>query len=137
MNITHDEHAIQQILQQARVIAVVGHSNRPDRDSYRVAHYLRAQGYAVYPVNPQYSEIDGVPCYADLTAVPAPIDIVNVFRRAEHFPPVVEEAVRVGAKMVWGQFTVTHPHAVTLAEAAHLPIVMDRCIKIEHARLAR
>ena len=137
MNLTHDENAITQALQQARVIAVVGHSNRPDRDSYRVAEYLRAHGYTVYPVNPQYSEIDGALCYPDLASVPVPIDIVNVFRRAELFPSVVEEAVQVGAKLVWGQFSVSHPQALALAEEAHLPSVMDRCIKIEHARLVR
>jgi predicted CoA-binding protein len=127
-----DLHAL---LESARVIAVVGHSDNPSRTSYRIAAYLRQAGYTVYPVNPTVQTIDGQPCYPSLEAVPEPIDIVDVFRRSEYLLGVVEDAIAVGAKAVWAQLGVTHPDARQLAEAADLPLVMDRCIKIEHRRL--
>ena len=123
------------LLERARVIAVVGHSADPSRTSYRIAAYLRRAGYTVYPVNPTVETIDGQPCYPTLAAVPAPIDIVDVFRRSEYLPGVVEDAIAVGAKAVWAQLGVTHPDARQLADAADLPLVMDLCIKVEHQRL--
>lgn len=127
--------ALRQMLAEARVIAVVGHSDRPDRTSYQIAQRLKQFGYTVYAVNPMVKEIDGQPCYASLAEVPEPIDIVNVFRRAEYLMGVVEEAIAVKAKAVWGQLEVIDYAAALKAEAAGLQIVMDRCIKVEYLRL--
>lgn len=137
MNITHDSDAVRALLTGARRIAVVGHSDDPGRTSYQIAQYLRAVGYTVLPVNPLLTGIEGEPCYPSLAAAAqtGPIDIVNVFRRAEHLPGVVEEAVAAGAKAIWGQLGVAHPQAEALAAAAGLPLVMDLCIKVEHQRL--
>ncbi|GAB4572526.1 MAG: CoA-binding protein [Anaerolineae bacterium] len=126
---------LRRILQAARVIAVVGHSPDPTRTSYRIAAYLRRVGYRVIAVNPTVDEIDGEPCYPSLADVPEHVDIVDVFRRAEHLAGVVQEAAAVGAGLVWGQLGVASPAAVTVAEAAGIPLVMNRCIKIEHRRL--
>jgi predicted CoA-binding protein len=126
---------LRSLLTEAQVIAVVGHSDNPERTSYRIAHYLREAGYTVYPVNPGVDTIDGEPSYPSLAEVPEPIDIVNVFRRAEHLPGIVQEAIAVGAKAVWGQLGVTHPEALRLADEAGLALVMDRCIKTEHLRV--
>lgn len=126
---------MQVLLEQARVIAVVGHSDDPHRTSYRIARYLRRMGYIVYPVNPTVTEIDGQPSYPNLAAVPQPIDIVNVFRRAEHLAGIVQEAIEVGAGAVWGQLTVESEEAARLAEEAGLPLIMNNCIKVTHGRL--
>ena len=123
------------LLERTRVIAVVGHSDNPARTSYRIAAYLRRAGYTVYPVNPTVETIDGQPCLPALAAVPEPIDLVDVFRRSEYLPGVVEDAIAVGAGAVWAQLGVAHPDALRLADAADLPLVMDLCIKIEHQRL--
>lgn len=136
-DISNQPDKLRTILQNARVIAVVGHSHLPDKDSYRIAQYLRGQGYTVYPVNPTIDTIDGQPSYPTLADVPEPIDVVDVFRGARHLPGIVDDAAAVGAPVVWGQFTVTHPDAVTRADAAGIALVMDRCIKVEHARLVR
>jgi predicted CoA-binding protein len=126
---------LRDILASARVIAVVGHSDKPHRTSYQIARYLRQAGYTVYPVNPAVSEIDGEPSYPSLVHVPEPIDIVNVFRRSEHLLGVVEEAIAVGAKTVWAQLGVYDDEAGQKAQAAGLNIVMDNCIKVTHLRV--
>ncbi len=131
----NDNEGLRQLLEDAKVIAVVGHSDKPSRTSYRIAQYLRAAGYKVYPVNPTVDEIDGERSYASLEAIPEAIDIVDVFRRSEHLEGVVEEADKVGAKAVWGQLGVRDEQAAAKAEAAGLDMVMDRCIKVDHARL--
>jgi hypothetical protein len=118
------------ILAQSKVIAVVGHSDKPHRTSYQIAKTMAALGYTIYPVNPLVKSIDGKPCYAHLADVPEPIDIVNVFRRSEYLPGVVEEAIAVGAKAIWAQLGVWHPEAARLAQAAGIPIIMDQCIKV-------
>ncbi|NJL93408.1 MAG: CoA-binding protein [Anaerolineae bacterium] len=127
--------ALRELLQNAQVIAVVGHSDNPERDSYQIAQYLRRAGYRVYPVNPTVEAIDGQRSYANLADIPEPVDIVDVFRRAENLPDIVAEALAAGAKAVWGQLGVAHPEAEARATAANLPLVMDRCIKVEHNRL--
>lgn len=132
---TYPEAWLHDLLAAARTIAVVGHSDKPYRDSYLIARYLRAAGYVVYPVNPNLHTINGEQVYSDLRQVPDRIDIVNVFRRAEHLPAVVEEAIAVGARAVWGQFGVMHAEAEARAQAAGLAVVVDRCIKVEHQRL--
>lgn len=126
---------LRRILTDHRVIAVVGYSDDPTRASYQVGQYLRNAGYTVYAVNPSVAEIDGQPTYATLADVPASIDIVDVFRRAEFLPAIVDEAAAVGAKVVWGQLSVTDATAAHKAAQAGLDIVMDRCIKVEHQRL--
>ncbi len=136
-DLNRDDNAMRDLLADARVIAVVGHSDKPYRTSYQIAAYLRRVGYMVYPVNPTVASIDGQPCYATLADVPEPIDIVNVFRRAEHLPEVVEDAVQVGAKAVWGQLGVVDEAARQRALDAGLDVALDVCIKVEHARLLR
>jgi predicted CoA-binding protein len=126
---------LRHLLQTARVIAVVGHSDNPERTSYRIAAYLRQAGYRVIPVNPMVAEIDGQPSYPSLAAVPEPIDIVDVFRRAEHLAGVVREAAAVGAGAVWGQVDVISTEALDAAAELDVPLVMDQCIKVEHMRL--
>ena len=133
--LTHDEAAIRDRLKNARVIAVVGHSDKPHRTSYQIAGYLRRAGYTVYPVNPTVDDIDGQRSYASLQEVPEPIDIVDVFRRSEHLPDIVDSAIDAGAKMVWAQLGVKDEVAAQKALDAGLDVVMDRCIKVEHSRL--
>jgi hypothetical protein len=129
------EDQMRELLATARVIAVVGHSNSPYRPSYQIAQYLRQAGYTVYPVNPKFKDIDGQTCYPNLAAVPEPIDIVDVFRRAEQLEDVVQEALDVGAKAVWGQLGISNKDAKRLAEQSGMPLVMDTCIRVMHLRL--
>lgn len=135
MIISDNDAAKRDLLAKARVIAVVGHSDKPDRDSYRIGQYLRQAGYTVYPVNPAVTEIDGRPSYPTLADVPEPIDIVNVFRRSEHLPEIVDAAVAVGAKAIWAQAGVKHDEAARKAADAGLDVVMDTCIQVEYALL--
>lgn len=124
-----------QLLASSKVIAVVGHSDKPSRESYRIGKYLR-QYYTVYAVNPAVKEIEaGVKSYATLRDIPEHVDIVNVFRRSEYLPSVVEEAVEIGAGSVWAQLGVKNEEAKELAEGADMPIVMDTCIFVEHEKL--
>jgi hypothetical protein len=134
-NITHDLAAQRAALSRAQVIAVVGHSDKPNRTSYQIANYLRRVGYKVYPVNPTVTTIDGEKSYPNLAAIPEKIDIVNVFRRSEHLPGIVVAANAVGAKTIWTQLGVRDDQAAQAATDAGLDIVMDRCIKVEHRRL--
>lgn len=135
MTVIQEDAALRRLLAEAQVIAVVGHSDDPSRTSYQIAAYLRRAGYTVYPVNPTVQTIDGQPCYPSLADVPGPVDIVDVFRRSEFLPGVTQEAIASGAKAVWGQLGVSHPDAAQLAEEAGLPLVMNRCIKVDHMRL--
>jgi predicted CoA-binding protein len=123
------------LLAAAQTIAVVGHSDKPYRASYGVARYLRDAGYRVYPVNPNVRSLDGEIVYPSLRAIPDRIDIVNVFRRSEHLPLIVEDAIAIGARVVWTQLGVAHPAAAQRAQAAGLVVVQDRCIMVEHRRL--
>ena len=127
--------ALHDLLAASRTIAVVGHSDKPYRDSYGVAQYLRQSGYRVYAVNPNLRTVAGDIAYPNLRQIPDRIDIVDVFRRAEHLAHIVEEAIAIGARAVWGQFGVVDPAAAARAQAAGLIVVMDRCIKVEHHRL--
>lgn len=126
-----------QLLESAKVIAVVGFSNDPTRTSYQIGKFLKQVGYRVYPVNPTVSEIDGEKVYATLADVPEPIDIVNVFRRSEYLAGVVDEAIAVQAKAVWAQLGVFDNDAAAKAEAAGLTMVMDTCIKVSYNQLMR
>lgn len=131
----NDPQALRQLLQDARTIAVVGHSNKPFRTSYRIASYLRSAGYQVYAVNPKIVSVDGQPAYPDLASVPAPVDIVNVFRRPEFLLEIVQQAIAIEAKAVWGQLRVVDFEAAQLAAQAGLQVVMDRCIMVDHREL--
>jgi len=122
-------------LRGAKTIAVVGLSGRRYRPSHGVAEYLQRAGYRVIPVNPLETEVLGEKSYPNLSSVPLPVDIVDVFRRSEYVPEIVEEAIRIGAKMVWMQEGVVHEQAARRAQAAGLKVVMDRCILKEHRRL--
>jgi len=123
------------LLKRSKVIAVVGHSDKPHRTSYRIGQYLRDAGYKVYPVNPIVPDIDGEPSYPNLAAVPEPIDIVDVFRRSEYLPEIVDEAIAAGAKVIWTQLGVVDEGAALRAEEAGLDVVMDRCIMVDHRQL--
>jgi predicted CoA-binding protein len=127
---------IRAILRDSKTVAVVGISDKPDRPSYYVSEYLQQHGYRIIPVNPTLTEVLGERCYATLREVPEPVDIVDVFRRSEAVPPVVDEAIAIKAKTVWMQEGVIHEKAAAKARAAGLNVVMDRCILKEHARLA-
>ncbi|MCC6616712.1 MAG: CoA-binding protein [Anaerolineae bacterium] len=137
MNISADTDAQRKLLQESKVIAVVGYSPDQFRTSYQIANYLKRAGYTVYAVNPTVAEVDGQPSYPSLADVPEPVDIVNVFRRPEYLPGVVDDAIGIGAKAVWAQLGVVHPEAERKAEDACTPIVMNVCIKVAHMRLMR
>jgi predicted CoA-binding protein len=124
------------IIRQYRTIAVVGLSPEPSRPSYQVAQYLQDQGYRIIPVNPKCQEILGQRCYPNLRAIPEPVDLVDIFRQVEAIPGIVDEAIAIAAKVVWMQLGLEHPEAAARARQAGLQVVMNRCLKVEHARLA-
>ena len=128
---------ISEILRMGRTIAVVGLSAKRYRPSYGVAEYMQRAGYRIIPVNPHETEVLGEKCYPDVESVPEPIDIVDIFRRSEYVPEIVESAIRKGAKVVWMQEGVIHEEAARRAQEAGLEVVMDRCILKDHRRLAR
>src|ERR1700678_4061737 len=126
---------VAEILKQARTIAVVGLSSKRFRPSYGVAEYLQRAGYRIIPVNPEETEVLGEKSYPDLDSVPEPIDLVDIFRRSEFVPDIVEAAIRKGAKVIWMQEDVIHEEAARHAAEAGLDVVMDRCILKDHRRL--
>lgn len=128
---------IPDLLRTSRTIAVVGLSNRRTRPSYSVSEYMQAQGYRIIPVNPHITEVLGEKAYSRLEDVPEHIDIVDIFRRSEFVPEIVESAIRVSAGAVWMQEEVVHEDAADRAREAGLTVVMDRCILKEHRRLSR
>jgi len=125
---------IQQVIHTAKTVAIVGLSKNHLRASYFVGYYLRRHGYRVIPVNPREPEILGEKSFATLADVPVPVDIVNVFRAPDAVPAIAKEAVAIGAANLWCQFTVISEEGARIAEAGGLSVVMDRCIKVEHAR---
>lgn len=126
---------LRRVLQQTRTIAVVGLSANWHRPSFFAAKYMQTRGYRVIPVNPAYEEVLGEKCYPSLRAVPEPVDLVDVFRRPEEVPAIVEDAIAIGAPTLWLQLGVIHHEAAARAQAAGVDVVMDRCVKIEYARL--
>ncbi len=123
------------ILQAAKTLAVVGLSHREDRPGYYVPAYMQAAGYRIIPVNPNLDEALGEKAYPDLLSIPEPVDVVVIFRRSEDVPPVVDQAIQIGAKVVWMQLGILNEPAADRARAAGLEVVMDSCIKIDHQRL--
>jgi predicted CoA-binding protein len=132
-----DPETIRAILRESKTIAVVGLSPNPGRPSHGVARYLQAQGYRIIPVNPNEQSLLGETCYATLSDIPDAVDIVDVFRRSEYVPAIAEEAVKIGAKALWLQFDVISPEGEATAERGGLRVVVDRCLKVEHARYGR
>lgn len=126
-----------EILKTSRTIAIVGLSNRQHRPSYGVAQYLQSVGYRIIPVNPNETEILGEKSYARLEDVPERVDIVDIFRRSEFVPPIVESAIRIGARGVWMQEGVIHAEAAERARSAGLFVIMDTCILKEHIKRFR
>lgn len=133
--IVNDIADLRRILEDNRVIAVVGLSANPTRPSHEVAKYLLEHGYTIVPVNPGESEVLGQRCYANLREIPQKVGIVDCFRKSEDIPPLAEEAIAIGARVLWLQLGVIHPAAARRASDAGLDVVVDRCIKIDHARL--
>lgn len=129
-----DTDTIQRILYNAKTIAVVGLSSNQLRASYFVGFYLKRHGYRVIPVNPKEKEILGETSYPSLKDIPEHIDVVNVFRAPAAVPAIAEEAASIGAGSMWCQFTVISPEGAAIAERGGVSVVMDRCIKVEHAR---
>lgn len=132
---TDDIPGLRRILATCKVIAVVGLSADWFRPSYFAAKYMQEHGYTVIPVNPRYPDILGERCYKSLRDIPVKVDIVDVFRKTEDVGPIADEAIAIGAKVLWQQLGVHNADAVARAEAAGLECVVDRCVKIEHARL--
>ena len=126
---------LRRILRTSRTIAIVGLSAEWYRPSYFAAKYMQEHGYRIVPVNPRYTEVLGERCHASLAAIEVPVDIVDVFRRTEDVMPIAQQAVAIGAKCLWQQIGVKNEAAAALAARAGLEVVMDRCVKIEHARL--
>jgi uncharacterized protein len=129
-----DPLTIQRVLYNARTVAIVGLSRQELRASYFVGYYLKRHGYRVIPVNPREKEILGEKCFGSLLDVPEQIDIVNVFRAPEALPGIAADAVKIGAGNLWCQFTVINEEGARVAEKGGMSVVMDRCIKVEHAR---
>ena len=130
-----DINTLRRILSQSRVIAVVGLSADWFRPSYFAAKYLQEHGYRVIPVNPRYETILGEKCYRSLRDIPEKVDIVDCFRKTADIPPICDDAIAIGAKVLWQQLGVRNEAAARKAQAAGLESVMDRCVKIEHGRL--
>ena len=131
----NDVSEVEMQLREAKTIAVVGMSPRPDRPSHYVAKYLMERGYKIIPVNPAVDEVLGMKSYPNLVSIPDKIDMVDIFRRSSQVPPVVDDAIAAGAKFIWMQDGVVHEGAAAKARAAGLSVVMDNCALREHARI--
>jgi predicted CoA-binding protein len=131
----NDDNELKQILMTNRMVASVGVSSSEEKPSYWIFNYLKEHGYQMIPVNPTASEILGRKTYPDLQSIPQKIDIVQVFRKPEDVPPVVEQAINIGAKIVWMQKGIINEAAAKTAESAGLKVVMDRCMMETHQRL--
>lgn len=130
-----DINTLRRVLRESRTLAIVGLSADWFRPSNFAAKYMQAQGYRIIPVNPKYTEILGEKCYPSLSAIPEPVDLVDVFRKPADTPAIAAEAVAIGARTLWLQIGVINDEARQIAENAGLTVVMDRCVKIEYARL--
>ena len=135
MPIVDDIAGLRRILREARTIAVVGLSANWFRPSYFAAKYMQDHGYRIIPVNPTYQEVLGQKCYPNLAAIPGPVDIVDCFRKPQEMIEIAHAAVAIRAKVLWMQLGIVNPEAAKIAVDAGLDVVMDRCVKIEHARI--
>ena len=124
---------IKEILLNSKTIAVVGLSQNKFKDSFNVAEYLQKYGYKIIPVNPKYSEVLGEKCYPGLEFIPEKIDIVDIFRKPGAVPSIVDDAIKIGAKVIWMQLGICHNAAAEKAREANLKVIMNKCIKVEHA----
>lgn len=131
----NSDEMMKEILLSTKIIATVGLSSNPEKESYSVAQYLKNQGYHVIPVNPTATEILDSTSYPNLESVPEKIDVVQVFRKPEDVPPVVESAIKIGAKVVWMQEGIVNEEAAQKARTAGLQVVMDACMRATHERL--
>jgi predicted CoA-binding protein len=131
----NNDQMLKEILLSARTIASVGLSSNPEKESFWIVKYLQDQGYRIIPINPTADEILGEKAYPDLESVPEKIDVVQVFRKPEDVPPVVDSAIQVGAKVVWMQEGIVHKEAAQKAREAGLQVVMDACMRVTHRRL--
>lgn len=131
----NNDKEMKEILSTAKIIASVGLSGNQQKESYGIAAYLKEQGYQIIPVNPTATEILGQKAYPDLESVPVKIDVVQVFRKPEDVPPVVDDAIKVGAKVVWMQEGIVNEEAAGRAREAGLQVVMDACMRSTHRRL--
>ena len=125
----------EKILNSSHTIAIVGLSSKSDRPSYVVASYLKEQGYRIIPVNPTEKQVLGEHCYPDVASIPGPVDVVDIFRRSEEVPAIVEEAITIGAKAVWMQEGVINEEAAARATEAGLLVVMDNCMRKKHLEM--
>jgi len=135
MKVMNNDRLMKEILLSTKKIATVGLSSNPQKVSYGVGAYLMEQGYRVIPVNPTADEILGEKSYPDLESIPDEIDVVQIFRRPEDVPPVVEDAIKIGAKVVWMQEGIVNEEAAQMAREAGLQVVMDACMRATHMRL--
>jgi predicted CoA-binding protein len=135
MPIVDDIAGLRRILARSRTLAVVGLSAQWYRPSYFAAKYMQDHGYRIIPVNPRYDEVLGEKCYPDLRAIADPVDLVDCFRRSRDIPPIADAAIAIGAKVLWMQLGVVNDEAAQRASGAGLDVVMNRCVKIEHARI--
>jgi len=131
----NNDQEMREILLTANTVASVGLSSNDEKESYWIVAFLMEQGYTFYPVNPTADEILGRKAYASLSDIPDKIDVVQVFRRPEDVPPVVEEAIKIGAKVVWMQEGIVNEEAAKMAREAGLQVVMDACMRATHKRL--
>jgi predicted CoA-binding protein len=129
------EDEIREILENYKTIAVVGLSDKPERDSYKVAKYLKDHGYTIIPVNPTKSEILGEKSYPDLASIPGRVDIVDIFRNIEAIPGIVDESIKIKTKVVWMQLGLAHNESAQKAKEAGLVAVQSKCMKVEHGKL--
>jgi uncharacterized protein len=135
MALLNADREVRELLTGSRTIAVVGLSANPSRASFQVSRYMQRVGYTIIPVNPGIAQALGEQAFPDLKSIPGPIDIVNIFRRSEFVPDIVEEAITVHARAIWMQLGIMHEAAARRASDAGLQVVMDQCIMIEHSRL--
>lgn len=130
----NQQETIKRLLSETKTIAVVGFSSKQERPGYIVPKYLQTAGYRIIPVNPSLDEALGEKAYPDLASIGQPVDIVEVFRRAEELPAIVQDAIAIGAKGVWMQLGIVNEEAAQMAREAGLDVVMDACMKVEHTR---
>ena len=126
---------LKELYKSVKTIASVGLSANVEKPSFGIVYYLQQQGYRIIPVNPTAPEILGEKSYPDLPSIPEKVDVVQLFRKSEDVPPFVDQAIQIGAKVVWMQEGISNPEAAKKAEAAGLTVVMDRCMRAEHIRL--